>query len=283
MRRRRRELRALVKDTKITGNYDKLINDYTKMNDCAYEGPIPLPEEFSTMPASTLAVLDSCGAVRASLNSWAIASWSKNAIVKTFENLQMMLDCVSKLPLEPATFNNFQDLVTRCFTGTPSSAFTNFGNYTNLNSPRIRVGRDIRSELRAEARDQLRDNFYNGVGVYGAPYGVYGLPLRSGPVGWRPPNYFNYTSQGSELLDGTDVLMTRNGDYVNTGMLQGYELPRLGFGPYMSRSEIDAEVLPRYEPSQWIVNSGPIRPWHPKYPVMTIPPVPIPLLGTSNM
>jgi hypothetical protein len=31
------------------------------------------------------------------------------------------------------------------------------------------------------------------------------------------------------------------------------------------------------------VNNGPIRPWHPRYPVMTIPPVPIPLLGTSNM
>ncbi len=62
-----------------------------------------------------------------------------------------------------------------------------------------------------------------------------------------------------------------------------YELPRIGFGPYMSRSEIDAEVLPKYEPSQWIVNNGPVRPWEPKYPIMTIPPTPIPLLGTSNM
>ncbi len=36
-------------------------------------------------------------------------------------------------------------------------------------------------------------------------------------------------------------------------MLQQYELPRIGFGPIWSRSEIDAEVLPKYEPSQWIV------------------------------
>jgi hypothetical protein len=93
----------------------------------------------------------------------------------------------------------------------------------------------------------------------GPPYDTNAV-LRSGPVGWRLPK--------------TDDMGDLRASYLNS-----YGLPRFRAGPYMTRGEIDAEELPRFEPSQWIVNNGPVRPWEPRYPVMTIPPVPIPLLG----
>jgi hypothetical protein len=252
MKNRRIELRDLLVE-KLNGSKETLmnfVNQYTPINEmCPYQGPIPEPSSLSTMSAKELEILDSCGAVRSILNSWAISAWSKNAIVSTMENLEKTMNCVNKLSLDPKTYNNLHDLVTQCF------------NNVDIVIPNKK---DI-----------------------GPPYNVSSynssLPL-SGGSGWRPKDYFNYNSQGSELIDGTDVLMNLNGNYYNAGQLQGYQLPRLSaFGPYMSRSEIDAEVLPRYEPSQWIVNNGPVRPWEPRYPIMTIPPTPIPLLGTSNM
>lgn len=258
---RRRELIDLLKEKKI-GAHGKFVRDYTEMDKkCSYRGPVPLPEEIAKLSPEDYKILNDCGGIRASLNSWAISSWAENAIVKTFDNLKGTMECVSKLPLSNETFNNFLSLVKSCFPPASTSNLLTLygnGNYSYGNGENI--------------------------GVYGSPYGIYGLPLQS-PYGsgWRPQNYFNFNSQGSELLDGTDVLMTSNGNYVNAGQLQEYQLPRLGFGPYMSRTEIDAEVLPRYEPSQWIVNNGPVRPWEPRYPIMTIPPTPIPLLGTSNM
>ncbi len=41
-----------------------------------------MPAEFSTMSADNLQLLDKCGAVRSSLNSWAIATWAENSVVK---------------------------------------------------------------------------------------------------------------------------------------------------------------------------------------------------------
>ncbi len=38
------------------------------------------------MSADNLQLLDKCGAVRSSLNSWAIATWAENSVVKTMEN-----------------------------------------------------------------------------------------------------------------------------------------------------------------------------------------------------
>ncbi len=89
------------------------------------------------------------------------------------------------------------------------------------------------------------------MGVYGSPYGIYGMNYNLGTSyqgkigangiafsngvtngfvsdsrGWRPDDYFNYNAQGSELIDGTNTLMTAQ-------MLQQYELPRIGFGPYI--------------------------------------------------
>ena len=285
MKRRRRELKDLLKSKKIIGakNLMKFVKKYTQIDKtCAYEGPIPMPAEFSTMSADNLQLLDKCGAVRSSLNSWAIATWAENSVVKTMESLQSTMECVNQLNLVPDTYNRFQELVTACFSSVPvvppvvppkNSTFVTYPN-----------------------------NIHNlPMGVYGSPYGIYGMNYNLGTSyqgkigangiafsngvtngfvsdsrGWRPDDYFNYNAQGSELIDGTNTLMTAQ-------MLQQYELPRIGFGPYMSRSEIDAEVLPKYEPSQWIVNNGPVRPWEPKYPIMTIPPTPIPLLGTSNM
>jgi hypothetical protein len=255
---RREELIDLLKDKKI-GNHEKFVREYTEIDKkCSYRGPVPLPEDLAKMSPEDFKILNDCGAVRASLNSWAISAWAENAVVKTFDNLKGTMECVSKFSLTNETFNNFLALVKACFPPSPATLYGSYGNGNNTGG--------------------------NNIGVYGSPYGIYGLPLVSpSGAGWRPQNYFNFNSQGSELLDGTDVLMTSNGNYVNAGQLQGYQLPRLGFGPYMSRTEIDAEVLPRYEPSQWIVNNGPVRPWEPRYPIMTIPPTPIPLLGTSNM
>ncbi len=52
----------------------------------------------------------------------------------------------------------------------------------------------------------------------------------------------------------------------------------------MSRSEIDAEVLTQSTNHlSGLLIMVLYRPWEPKYPIMTIPPTPIPLLGTSNM
>ncbi len=45
-------------------------------------------QSFQTMSADNLQLLDKCGAVRSSLNSWAIATWAENSVVKTMENLQ---------------------------------------------------------------------------------------------------------------------------------------------------------------------------------------------------
>ncbi len=84
------------------------------------------------------------------------------------------------------------------------------------------------------------------MGVYGSPYGIYGMNYNLGTSyqgkigangiafsngvtngfvsdsrGWRPDDYFNYNAQGSELIDGTNTLMTAQ-------MLQQYELPRIG-------------------------------------------------------
>lgn len=274
MKHRRRELKKLLAEKNITGKMaGEFILKYTQMDDsCSYEGTVPLPENFSNMPAETFKLLDACGAVRASLNSWAIAAWSQNANVQTMENLQKTMDCVSILPLVPDTYNNFSTLVTACSSDAPTT-FSGRSNYTSQYFPEY-------------------FSVYNGSlpeGVYGSPYGIHGLsPLISGPSGWRPNNYFNFSNtqkhQGSEIVDGTEVLMSAaNGNYYSAGLLSGYELPRLGVGPYMSTAEVNAQVLPKFEPSQWVVNDGPMRPWQPSYPIMTIPPTPIPLLGTSNV
>ncbi len=44
-----------------------------------------MPAEFSTMSADNLQLLDKCGAVRSSLNSWAIATWAENSVVKQWK------------------------------------------------------------------------------------------------------------------------------------------------------------------------------------------------------
>ncbi len=75
MKRRRRELKDLLKSKKIIGakNLMKFVKKYTQIDKtCAYEGPIPMPAEFSTMSADNLQLLDKCGAVRSSLNSWVL-------------------------------------------------------------------------------------------------------------------------------------------------------------------------------------------------------------------
>ncbi len=118
MKRRRRELKDLLKSKKIIGakNLMKFVKKYTQIDKtCAYEGPIPMPAEFSTMSADNLQLLDKCGAVRSSLNSWAIATWAENSVVKTMENLQSTMECVNQLNLVPDTYNRFQELVTACF------------------------------------------------------------------------------------------------------------------------------------------------------------------------
>lgn len=199
MKKRRQELKNLLTDKKITSDdLIEFIKSYTEIDpNCSYIGPVPLPEEFSTMSATNLQILDNCGAVRASLNSWAIATWIENSIVKTFDNLKSTMECVAKLPLVPNTYNNFQTLVTVCF------------------------------------------NF---------PF-----EISKSPSGFSPVK------------------------------CSDFQLPRLGVGPYISRLEVDTKIIPKYESSQWIINNGPVRPWEAQYPIMTIPPVPIPLLGTSNM
>lgn len=70
--------------------------------------------------------------------------------------------------------------------------------------------------------------------------------------------------------------------FLPPSFLNSFELPRVSYGPFMTTEEVDTLELPRFEPSQWIVNDGNVRPWEARYPIMTIPPVTIPLLGTSN-
>ena len=62
------------------------------------------------------------------------------------------------------------------------------------------------------------------------------------------------------------------------GCQSSYNLPRLTTGPYMTTQEVDIQVIPRLAPSQWITNDiTRVRPWIPRYPIMTTPPAPIPL------
>ncbi len=67
-----------------------------------------MPAEFSTMSADNLQLLDKCGAVRSSLNSWAIATWAENSVVKTWK-ITITMECVNQLNLVPDTYNRFQD------------------------------------------------------------------------------------------------------------------------------------------------------------------------------
>lgn len=60
--------------------------------------------------------------------------------------------------------------------------------------------------------------------------------------------------------------------------IQQSQLPRISKGPYMYKDEIDIQEVPLNQPWQWIINNGPLRPWQPKYPLMTVPPEPIALL-----
>jgi len=62
------------------------------------------------------------------------------------------------------------------------------------------------------------------------------------------------------------------------GLWNRYGLPRITCGPYMSEQEIDIQYLPPRDPSQWVLSDPDnIRPWQPRYPVMTVPPQPLPL------
>ncbi len=79
------------------------------------KGPIPMPAEFSTMSADNLQLLDKCGAVRSSLNSWAIATWAENSVVKTMENLQSTMECVNQLNLVPDTYNKISRMSNSLF------------------------------------------------------------------------------------------------------------------------------------------------------------------------
>ncbi len=42
-------------------------------------------QSFQQCLPDNLQLLDKCGAVRSSLNSWAIATWAENSVVKTME------------------------------------------------------------------------------------------------------------------------------------------------------------------------------------------------------
>ncbi len=45
------------------------------------------------MSADNLPLLDKCGAVRSSLNSWGLLhTWAENSVVKTMENLQSTMN-----------------------------------------------------------------------------------------------------------------------------------------------------------------------------------------------
>ncbi|CCV02442.1 hypothetical protein IIV31_070L [Armadillidium vulgare iridescent virus] len=260
MKARRQELTELVKK-KIGVSLPNLIQQYCPIpDDCMYPGPVPLPDELVAMDAITFRSLDNCGALRSIMNSWAIAYWVENSTVATRENLVQSMTCASQLPLLPATFTNFGKLVEACFTPTRPPI-----------AP-IPVVPPVVPPVIPPQPVQPIVVPIDGDNDIGPPYDTNAV-LRSGPAGWRPPNYYNKTSQLS-INDMGDL----RASYLNS-----YGLPRFRAGPYMSRGEIDAEELPRFEPSQWIVNNGPVRPWEPRYPVMTIPPVPIPLLGTSNM
>ncbi len=57
--------------------------------------------------------------VRSSLNSWAIATWAENLLLKQWKILQSTMECVNQLNLVPDTYNRFQELVTACFSSVP--------------------------------------------------------------------------------------------------------------------------------------------------------------------
>ncbi len=79
-----------------------------------------MPAEFSTMSADNLQLLDKCGAVRSSLNSWAIATWAEILLLKQWKIYNQQWN-VLIINLVPDTYNRFQELVTACFSSVSSS------------------------------------------------------------------------------------------------------------------------------------------------------------------
>jgi hypothetical protein len=53
---------------------------------------------------------------------------------------------------------------------------------------------------------------------------------------------------------------------------------------YLSNKDIDIYDVKSFSPQQFIFDNenGTIRPWHPEYPIMSIPPIPIPLLNIQK-
>lgn len=206
---------------------------------------IPSIKELRHMNKADFDLISKCGILKSIVKLWAIGYWSRNTPKLNIDHLSFTLSCMDRLTYDKPLLYKFQKVVEQCFNATVQ-AFNGSGNGNGV------VVADDKLYLMPPLQQQAMD-------------ALAAINSQTTNVqGWETPGYYNY-------------------GYGYASKAGLYSLPRNYPYPsaYMTRAEIDATVSPAFEPSQWIVTGERPRPWEPRYPILSIPPTPIPLLGTE--
>lgn len=210
---------------------------------------IPSIKELRNMDKADFNLISKCGVLKSIVKLWAIGYWSRNTPKLNVDHLSLTLSCMDQLIFNRSLLRRFQKVVEQCF-NTTVQAFNGYngngyGNGVVVTDDKLYLMPPL--QPLQQSMDDLAINSQT-----------------TNVQGWETPGYYNY-GYGYASKAGLYSL-PRNYPYPST---------------YMTRAEIDATVSPALEPSQWVVTGERPRPWEPRYPILSIPPTPIPLLGTD--